>query len=193
MPGPLDGYKILDLTQVVSGPLAAMLFADQGADVIKVEPLNTLGDLTRLPAFQKGGLSAFYMNNNRGKRSLALDLQTDEGKAVLLELAAECDIVMQNFRPGAVERLGVGYEQVKAVNPEVVYCSISGFGPDGPYADRPVLDPVIQGLTGIVDRQLNPDIPFPDLVRNLIADKSTSFTAAQAISAALFARGLGQP
>lgn len=195
MTGPMSGYKILDLTQVVSGPLAAMLFADQGADVIKVEPLHTLGDLTRLPAFQKGGLSAFYLNNNRGKRSMALDLTTDEGKAVLLELASQVDIVMQNFRPGAVERLGVGYEQVKAVNPEVVYCSISGFGPTGPYSDRPVLDPVIQGLTGMVSRQFNPQVPFPDLIRNLIADKSTALTVTQAITAGLLVRertGKGQ-
>jgi len=107
MPGPLDGYTVLDLTQVVSGPLAAMLFADQGADVIKVEPLVGLGDMTRLPAFEKGGLSAFYLNNNRGKRSIAIDVTTDDGKAVLFELASQVDIVMQNFRPGAVERMGI--------------------------------------------------------------------------------------
>ncbi|MEM7094540.1 MAG: CaiB/BaiF CoA-transferase family protein [Actinomycetota bacterium] len=195
MPGPLDGYTILDLTQVVSGPLAAMLFADQGADVIKVEPLGTGGDLTRLPAFAKGGLPAFYLNNNRGKRSIAVDVGTDEGKAVLFELAGQVDIIMQNFRPGAVERMGIGYEQVKAVNPTVIYCSISGFGPDGPYSDRPVLDPVIQGLTGMVSRQFNPQIPFPDLVRNLIADKSTALTVSQAVTAALLVRekqGVGQ-
>ena len=139
MPGPLDGYTVLDLTQVVSGPLAAMLFADQGADVIKVEPLVGMGDMTRLPAFQKGGLSAFYLNNNRGKRSIAIDVTTDEGKAVLFDLASQVDIVMQNFRPGAVERMGIGYDAVSAANPGVVYCSISGFGPDGPYSDRPVL------------------------------------------------------
>jgi len=129
MSGPLDGFKILDLTQVVSGPLAAMLMADQGADVIKVEPLVGYGDLTRLPAFSKGGLSAFYLNNNRGKRSLGVDLQTEECRRILLDLAAASDVVMQNFRPGAVERLGVGYEQVKEVNPNVVYCSISGGKP----------------------------------------------------------------
>ena len=102
---------------------------------------------------------------------------------------------IQNFRPGAIERLGLGYEELKAVNPELIYCSISGFGPDGPYSDRPVLDPVIQGLTSMVSRQLNPQIPFPDLVRNLVADKSTAFTSAQAITAALFSRertGKGQ-
>jgi len=195
MPGPLDGYTVLDLSQVVSGPLAAMLFADQGADVIKVEPLAGAGDMTRLPAFAKGGLSAFYLNNNRGKRSIALDLTTDEGKAALLDIASQVDVIIQNFRPGADERVGLGYERVKAINPGVVYCSISGFGPTGPLSGRPVLDPVIQGLTGMVSRQLNPMVPFPDLVRNLIADKSTALTATQAITAALLVKektGQGQ-
>ena len=188
MPGPLAGYKIIDLTQVVSGPLATMLMADQGADVIKVEPSGTLGDLTRLHAFAKGGLSAFYLNNNRGKRSLALDLISDAGRQIVLDLAADADVFIQNFRPGAVDRLGVGFEHVKAVNPDIVYCSISGFGPTGPYADQPVLDPVIQGLTGVISRQINPNIPFPDMVRNLLADKSTALTVAQAITAALLVR-----
>ena len=188
MSGPLAGYKVVDLTQVVSGPLATMLLADQGAEVVKVEPSGTLGDLTRLPAFAKGGLSAFYLINNRGKRSLSLDLQTDEGRQIVLDLAAEADVFVQNFRPGAVDRLGVGYEQVKAVNPDIVYVSISGFGPTGPYSDQPVLDPVIQGLTGVIGRQVNPNIPFPDMVRNLLADKSTALTTAQAITAALLVK-----
>ena len=186
MPGPLDGIQIVDLTQVVSGPLATMLLADQGAEVIKVEPPG--GEVTRPPSFAKGGVSAFYLNNNRGKRSLAEDLTTDGGRRIVRDLAARADVFIQNFRPGAVERLGLGFEELQATNPRLVYCSISGFGPDGPYSDRPVLDPVIQGLTGVISRQLNPEIPFPDLVRNLIADKSTAMTAAQAITAALFAR-----
>ncbi len=195
MPGPLAGYRVLDLSQVVSGPFATMLMADQGADVIKVEPSNTLGDVTRLQAYAKGGLPAFYINNNRGKRTIAVDLQTDAGRDLVLELAANADVVVQNFRPGAIERLGLGYDDVRAVNPQVIYCSISGFGPDGPYSDRPVLDPVIQGLSGVISRQLNPEIPFPDLVRNLYADKSTALTVAQAITAALLVRersGAGQ-
>ncbi len=188
MPGPMDGYKIIDFSQVVSGPLASMLLSDQGADVIKVEPLYGPGDVTRLPAFAKGGLSAFYLNNNRGKRSLALNLGSDEGREIALDVCREADVILQNFRPGAMARLGLDYESIKAVNPNVVYCTISGFGPDGPYSDRPVLDPVIQGLTGMISRQLNPEIPFPDLIRNLIADKSTALTSAQAITAALLVR-----
>ncbi len=195
MSGPLEGIRVVDFTQVVSGPLATMLLADQGAEVVKVEPSGIGGDVTRLPSFAKGGISALFVNNNRGKRSLAVDLTNDEGRQIIIDLVAKADVFIQNFRPGAIERLGLGYEELKAVNPELIYCSISGFGPDGPYSDRPVLDPVIQGLTSMVSRQLNPQIPFPDLVRNLVADKSTAFTSAQAITAALFSRertGKGQ-
>lgn len=190
--GPLEGIKIIDFSQVVAGPFASMLLADQGADVIKIEPLTGPGDLLRgLPSYVKGGLSGLSLNNNRGKRCLGLDLTSDEGRNVALDLCRDADVVLQNFRPGAMDRLGMGYDDVMAVNPNVIYCSISGFGPTGPYSDRPVLDPVIQGLTGMISRQINPEIPFPDLVRNLIADKSTALTAAQAITAALFARDRG--
>ena len=195
MTGPLDGFKILDLTQVVSGPLATMLLADQGADVLKVEPVDGLGDMTRLPSFDKGGIGAFYMNNNRGKNSLSLDLSKEEGVEIIMELAKSADVFVQNFRPGAIERMGLGYEQLSAINPNLIYVSISGFGPTGPYSNRPVLDPVIQGICGVISRQLNPQIPFPDLVRNLYADKSTALTVAQATTAALLARertGVGQ-
>jgi crotonobetainyl-CoA:carnitine CoA-transferase CaiB-like acyl-CoA transferase len=196
MSGPLDGIKVVDFSQVVSGPFAAMLLADQGADVIKVEPLAGPGDSTRgATSFAKGGFPALFLNNNRGKRSIGIDLGSEEARQIALDLCSQADIVVQNFRPGAMERLGLGYESVKATKPDIIYCSISGFGPTGPYATRPVLDPVIQGLTGIIDRQLNPEIPFPDLVRNLIADKSSALTAAQAMTAALFVRertGVGQ-
>lgn len=188
MPGPMDGYKIVDFSQVVSGPFATMLLADQGADVTKVEPLYGPGDVTRLLAYAKGGMPAFYLNNNRGKRSVALNLNSDEGRQIALDLCKDADVVVQNFRPGAMTRLGLDYDAIKAINPNVIYCTVSGFGPTGPYADRPVLDPVIQGLTGIISRQLNPEVPFPDLVRNLYADKSSALTAAQAITAALLVR-----
>ena len=127
MAGPLDGYKILDLTQVVSGPLATMLLGDQGAEVIKVEPLSGLGDMTRLPSFDKGGIGAFYMNNNRGKRAISLDLAHEEGRKVIEQLVEETDVFVQNFRPGAIERLGLGYEDLTAINPNLIYISISGF------------------------------------------------------------------
>jgi len=190
VPGPLDGYRIVDLSQIVSGPFATMLLSDQGAEVVKVEPINAR-DVTRRETFARGGFSAFYMNGNRGKRCLSVDLTRPEGRQVVLDLAADADVFVQNFRPGACERLGVGYEDVRAVNPDVVYVSISGFGPDGPDADQPVLDPVIQGLTGMVAYQVNPDIPFPDLVRNIVCDKTTALTVAQAVTAALLARERG--
>ncbi len=191
MPGPLDGYKVVDLSQVVSGPLATMLMADQGAEVIKVEPLTGFGDVTRLPSFAKNGMPAFYLNNNRGKRSLGVDMSTDDGRQIVLDLAADADVLVQNFRPGAVDRLGISYDDIRAINPNIIYCSISGFGPTGPYAARPVLDPVIQGLSGVISRQLNPEIPFPDMIRNLFADKSTALTVSQAITAALLVRERG--
>jgi crotonobetainyl-CoA:carnitine CoA-transferase CaiB-like acyl-CoA transferase len=195
MAGPLDGIRILDLSQVVSGPMATMLLSDQGADVIKVEPTNGAVDVTRSENFAKGGLSALFINNNRGKRGITLDLPQDAGREILLELAAKADVFVQNFRPGAVERLRIDYKEICKVNPEIIYVSISGFGPTGPYAGRPVYDPIIQGLSGIVWRQLNPEIPIPDLVRNLVADKTTALTVAQAISTGLFHRerkGVGQ-
>jgi len=190
LPGPLAGYRILDLTQVVSGPLATMLLADQGADVIKVEPV-AIGDITRLGRFASNGITSVFANLNRGKRSAAVDLASDEGRAAFLGLCRGADVVVENFRPGAMGRLGLGYDEVRAVNPEIVYVSISGFGDDGPYAARPVLDPVMQGLTGIISRQVNPELPFPDLVRQLVADKATALTVAQAITAALLVRARG--
>ncbi|MBF44684.1 MAG: carnitine dehydratase [Acidimicrobiaceae bacterium] len=190
MSGPLEGFRILDLSQIVSGPFASLLLSDQGADVVKVEPVDGQ-DVTRRQNFARGGLSAFYMNGNRGKRSISVDLTVDDGCQILLDLASTADVFIQNFRPGACDRLGLGYKHVRAVNPDIVYVSISGYGPDGPYADRPVLDPVVQGLTGMVAYQVNPDIPFPDLVRNIVSDKSTALTTAQAVTAALLARERG--
>ncbi len=190
MPGPLDGYRIVDLSQIVSGPFATMLLSDQGAEVVKVEPVSGR-DVTRREQFARGGISAFFMNGNRGKRCLTVDLTREEGRKVVLDLAAEADVFVQNFRPGACDRLGIGYEDIRAVSPDIVYVSISGFGPDGPDSDRPVLDPVIQGLTGMVAHQVNPEIPFPDLVRNIVCDKSTALTVAQATTAALLARERG--
>jgi crotonobetainyl-CoA:carnitine CoA-transferase CaiB-like acyl-CoA transferase len=187
MPGPYDGVRVLDLSQIVSGPFAAMILGDLGAEVIKAEPIG-VGDPIRLSDFRRGGLQALYVNNNRGKKLITLNVATDEGRAILLDLAATADVVIQNMRPGVVDRLGIGYEACKDRNPRVIYCSISGYGTTGPWAHRPVLDPVIQGVTGIVARQQSEAIPIPDLVRMVVADKWTAQMAAQAISAALFRR-----
>ncbi len=190
MPGPLDGFRVIDVSAIVSGPLASMLLADQGADVVKVEPPG-YGDIMRTGTNRRGGLAAFFINCNRSKRSIVVDLQQQAGRELVLELVRGADVFLQNWRPGAAERLGLGWEELRAVNPRLVYCSVSGYGPDGPYAQRRVYDPIIQGLTGHVAIQLNPDVPIPDLVRNIVSDKSSAYTAAQAITAALLARERG--
>ena len=127
MPGPLHGYRILDLTTVISGPFATMLLADQGADVIKVEGV-TRPDHARGAGHGENKFTATFLNNNRNKRSLALDLKSDEGKEILLKLAATTDVFIQNFRPGVVERLRIGEEEIRKVKEDIIYVSISGFG-----------------------------------------------------------------
>ena len=188
MTGPLAGIRVFDISQVVSGPLATQLLAEQGAEVFKIEPPG--GELVRVTGSDH--VRSLFANCNRGKRCLSVDLNFDAGLEILLELAATCDVFVENFRPGVTTRLGLGYQAVASVAPDIVYCSISGFGPTGPYADRAVLDPVIQALTGIVSGQVSEALPFPDLVRTLVADKATAFTAAQAITAALLARANGR-
>jgi crotonobetainyl-CoA:carnitine CoA-transferase CaiB-like acyl-CoA transferase len=184
---PMDGVRVVDLSQLTSGPLATMVLAEQGADVVKVEPPG-LGDLFRLSAFSRGGFSALLLNHNRGKRGICIDTATDEGRDLVVELMAGADVVVQNFRPGVVDRLGFGYDDIKARNPRVIYASISGYGPTGPYASRPVVDPIIQALTAMVARQQSEAIPLPDLIRHIVVDKATALTVAQAVSAALFHR-----
>lgn len=192
MAGPLEGVRVVDFSAVVSGPLAAMWLADQGADVVKVEAPGS-GDIVRYAQYypELGGLCGLFVNNNRGKRCLSVDVATDAGRDVVLDLCRRADVFVQNWRPGVVEQLGLGYEDVASVRPDIVYLSISGYGPDGPYAQRRVYDPVIQGLTGHVAVQVNPEIPFPDLVRTIVCDKATALMAAQAVTAALFARERG--
>jgi crotonobetainyl-CoA:carnitine CoA-transferase CaiB-like acyl-CoA transferase len=190
MAGPLEGIRVIDFSAVISGPLATMMLADQGAEVIKLESPG-LGDITRTPAFARGGLTALYTNCNRGKRSVVLDLHKPRAREIAVELVRGADVFVQNFRPGAAARLGLGADEMLALNPELIYVSISGFGESGPYSDRRVYDPIIQGLTGNVAIQRDPDIGLIDLVRNLVCDKSSAYTAAQAISAALFARERG--
>jgi crotonobetainyl-CoA:carnitine CoA-transferase CaiB-like acyl-CoA transferase len=189
MTGPLAGIRIVDLSAVISGPLATMLLADQGAEVIKVEP--RAGDITRYGGFAHGGISAFFANANRGKRSLAVDLDQPAGREIVLRLVARADVFVQNFRPGAVERMGLGESELRKLRPDLIYVSISGFGESGPYASQRVYDPIIQGLTGNIAVQRHHRSGERDLVRNIVCDKSSAYTAAQAITAALFARERG--
>jgi crotonobetainyl-CoA:carnitine CoA-transferase CaiB-like acyl-CoA transferase len=194
MPGPLNGYRIVDLTSMVSGPSATMLLADQGADVIKVENPRG-GDHTRAAANRRGGFSASFLNNNRNKRSIVLDLKTPGGIAVLKRLISSADVFVQNFRTGVIDRMGFGEAAVRALSPEVIYVSISGFGEQGPFAQKPVYDPLIQALSGLASIQGGSDQERPRLVRTIVPDKLTGVVAAQAITAALLARertGKGQ-
>ena len=187
MPGPLDGVRIIDLTSNVSGPLATMILGDQGADVIKIEPLDG-GDPTRHSAQRRAGFATSFLNNNRNKRSLAIDLKAQAGRRALLRLCERADVFVQNFRPGVIERLGLDETTVRAVAPRIVYVSISGFGEVGPYAQKPVYDPVIQAYSGLATVQAGADDVRPRMLRTILPDKLTAITASQAITAALLAR-----
>ena len=190
MGGPLAGIRVVDLTAMVSGPLATCVLADQGADVIKVEPPGT-GDLIRHIGTSRGGLSAIFTTLNRNKRSIALDLSDARGRELLDRLVAGADVFVQNFRPGVAERMGLGAQRLRGLREGLVYVSISGFGESGPYAQRRVYDIVIQALSGMADSQADPHSGEPELVRNIVADKATAWVAAQAITAALLARERG--
>ena len=193
MPGPLHGFKVIDLTTVVSGPLATQTLADQGADVIKVEAPR--GDHARHVATRRGGFSASFLNNNRNKRSIVLNLKHSDGLSALRRLAGDADAMVQNFRPGVAERIGVGETAIREVNPEIVYVSIAGFGFDGPYANKPVFDPLVQAVSGLTTVQAGSDELRPRLVRTILPDKLTGIQASQAVTAALLARertGKGQ-
>jgi len=192
MPGPLEGVRIVDLSQVVSGPMAAGWLADQGADVVKVEPPH--GDPIRGLGPAKGDLSSAYIAINRGKRHVALDLKDPAAKGVLAKLIGRADVLVENFRPGVMDKLGFGYAACAELNPRLIYASITGYGPDGPYAGLRAYDPMIQATAGIVATQLSGE-GEPQLIQTLVVDKVTALTMAQAITAALFARertGRGQ-
>ena len=190
MAGPLHGFRVLDLSAVVSGPLTGALLADQGADVIKIERTGD-GDIQRHVGSKRNGYSGFFHVLNRGKRSLALDLGTPDGVDIVRRLARDCDVVIQNFRPGVVDRLGIGYAALSAENAGLVYLSISGFGQTGPRAGERAYDPIIQCYSGITDVQGRSHLDHPDKpeqVNMLLLDKLTAATGCQAITAALLAR-----
>jgi crotonobetainyl-CoA:carnitine CoA-transferase CaiB-like acyl-CoA transferase len=197
MPGPLQGFKVVDLSAVVSGPLTGALLADQGADVIKVERTVT-GDIQRNVGTKRNGFSGFFHVLNRGKRSLALNLTTLEGRDIVRRLTADADVVLQNFRPGVVKRLGIDYETLSKDNPGLVYLSISGFGQTGPRAGDRAYDPIIQAYSGITEVQGSihrEHADQPEQVNMLLLDKLTAWTGCQAVTSALLARsrsGKGQ-
>ena len=169
---------------MISGPVCTMMLGDQGADVIKVEPLT--GELTRKVGKQKNGMTTSFLCANRSKRSITLNLKDKKGINILKKLIKNADVLVQNFRPGTMKRMGLNYEEVKKINKEIIYVSISGFGEKGPYANHRVYDPVIQALSGLADIQRDQKTNFPKMVRTIIPDKTTGMAAAQAISSALF-------
>lgn len=172
---------------MVAGPLAGTLLADLGAEVVKIEtPAG--GDRMRYLGHRVGGIGAMWAGVNRGKRSVVLDLQHPEGVAALRDLVARSDVFIQNFRPGVVERLGIDDGSLRAVRPDLVYVSVSGFGDTGPYIDQKSYDYVIQALSGMAALQADPATGEPSLVRTIVIDKVTAYTAAQSVLAALVAR-----
>lgn len=185
--GPLKGIRIIDMTTMLSGPWATMILADQGADVIKIETPGR-GDHVRSLGHRRAGMSAMFLNINRNKRSLAIDLKSPRGVEVLERLASTADVFVQNFRPGVVERLGLGSARLQGLNPRLVYASVNGFGERGPWSHKPVYDPIIQAVTGLTTIQAGSDTQRPRLVRTVVPDKVSALTCAQAITSALLAR-----
>lgn len=194
--GPLAGYRILEFGTNLTAPMATMLMGDQGADVIKVEPIR--GDQLRSSGDQRSGvpnMGAMFLNANRNKRSIALDLKRADHLDAALRIAGQCDVVVQNFRPGVADRIGIGYEAAARLRPDIIYVSIDGLGDSGPEANRRVYDIVVQGIAGIAAVQADNVTGAPTTIRSAIVDKTTALVVWQAVTAALLARertGQGQ-
>ncbi len=188
MSGPFKGVRVLELTSTVSGPFAGMMLADQGAEVIKIEPPG-IGDLARFMGTIKDGMGAMFSTLNRNKKCICLDFKNEEDLSVLMQLVSTADVLVENYRPGIVKKLGIDYETLKKIKPDLIYCSISGYGQSGPYKEKKVYDPLIQGTVGIPHAQ---NSEFPELIRTIIYDKVTGLTSAQAISAALYQKANGE-
>jgi crotonobetainyl-CoA:carnitine CoA-transferase CaiB-like acyl-CoA transferase len=183
---PLAGIKVIELSNMITCSLAAMTMSSQGAQVIKVEPPK-MGDKMRPLGTQKNGVSGFFHNCNRGKRSLAIDLKSSAGIKAVKELAMQSDVLLHNYRPGVMDRLGLGSEVLRKLNSRLIYVAVSGFGTKGPMADLPAFDHVIQGLAGFTDLQSSEENSF-DFIKTFICDKVTAYTVGQAATAALLAR-----
>jgi crotonobetainyl-CoA:carnitine CoA-transferase CaiB-like acyl-CoA transferase len=189
--GPLDGYRIVDLTAMITGPQATMILADQGAQVVKVEPPG-IGDVMRYLGSQRAGMSALFASFNRGKRSVVVNLREESGRDIVRRLVRDADVFIQNFRPGVVERLGLDEPSLRALAPDLIYVSLSAFGWEGPLAGRPAYDHIIQGMTGAPWVQSEQGSGRPTYMKMTWCDKVTGYTAAQAVTAALLARERGR-
>ena len=183
---PLAGIEVIELSNMITCSLAAMTMAAQGAKVIKIEP-PLMGDKMRPLGTQKNGVSGFFHNCNRGKRSLAIDLKSEAGVDAVKKLIERADVLLHNYRPKVMDRLGLGSDVLRKINPKLIYVAVSGFGTKGPMADMPAFDHVIQGLAGFTDLQSSEEGSF-DFIRTFICDKVTAYTVSQAATAALLAR-----
>ena len=193
MPGPLEGIRVLSFGRALAGPFCTMLLCDLGAEVVKIEEPGK-GDLARFMGPYLQGISSYFLSINRGQKSLTLDLQKPEGQRIALELSKRNDILIENFRPGVMDRLGLGYAKIAGHNPKIIYASISGFGQKGPYAFKPAYDMIAQGMGGAVSITGEPGRP-PVRVGFSIGDIGSALFAATAILAALHERersGKGQ-
>ncbi|MGE4430318.1 MAG: CaiB/BaiF CoA transferase family protein [Sphingobium sp.] len=194
--GPLSGYRILELGANISVPWATMLLGDQGAEVIKLEVAG--GDQTRVAGnFHRDvdGLATLFLNSNRNKRSIVLDMKSEAGQSAARRIATQCDVIVQNFRPGVADRLGIGYDRIKALKPDIIYVSVDGLGSEGRGAQRRVYDVVVQGLAGFARMQTPRGGTEPTMVNTTITDKIAAMTVWQAVTAALLVRerqGIGQ-
>ena len=194
MTGPLDGIRVIEFTSVVLGPFACQILGDLGADVIKVEPPG--GDTNRNlgPVKNTEGLAALFLTCNRNKKSIVLDLKSDEGREAALKLIATADVVVHNFRPKAMEKLGLDYQAVKKINPDIIYCATYGFSKKGPYGDKGALDDSIQAASGVAMLMKMVE-GEPRYLPTIIGDKTTGLNVANAVTSALFHRerkGKGQ-
>ena len=194
MAGALDGIRVIDLTTIFSGPICTSVLGDQGADVIKVE--SPAGDWIRTsPGAQRNGVVGSFAMMNRNKRSIVVDLSAPEGQEIVKRLIDGADVVVENFRPGVMERLGLGYAAFTTTNPGLIYASINGVGKTGPYASRRMYDAIVQAISGFASLQSDPHTERPVMINSLICDKLTALVAAQSITAAIVARersGVGQ-
>lgn len=191
---PLEGTKVLDFTRHMAGPYATVLMSDYGAEVIKIESVPS-GDPTRgMGLHDVGGVSAMFLMWNRGKKSVALDMRDERARKIVHDLVAEADVLIENYRPGVAEQIGIGYEEMSKINPGLVYCSVSAFGPSGPYADYPGTDPVIQAMSGVMS-VTGEKGRGPVLAGVPVADFTGAMVALQGVLMALLARekdGRGQ-
>ncbi len=188
---PLEGITVLEFSTMITASFAAMQMCEQGARVIKVEPLNA-GDPLRYIGATKGGISSLFANCNRGKEAIRVDIKTAAGRDLIREMVPDVDVVIHNFRPGVMDKLGLGSDDLRALNPRLIYTAISGFGKSGPKSTAPAYDPIIQAQSGITATQGKGE---PEFFRTLICDKITAYTACQAVTSALYYRersGAGQ-